>query len=464
MLLLGCVFTLDFISLAGNEASRYATVHNLVDNGTFAIEYGLIKTVDKTIYNNHIYSDKPLFLQVLVSGPYWVMANVFDITFATHYHLVVFLLNYLCFYSLNIFMFLLFYRMTREKLPEAKQSFLIFSGLAMIYSTMLFSYGVAINNHTPTAFLTLVLLFMLERAEIKGLGRELAFLIGLTTGSILNIEYIFGGVFGLSAFFLVAISPDRKIRWRQVMAYAAGAFIMIAVIFGLNYIAFDTFIPMYSQTHRITFVNHNVFYYALVATFGFKGIYLYMPALLFILPVIIKLCKAPKDRLKITMIASLAATVILYFIVTNEWGGWSFGFRYLVPIIPITFYYIILDFKNWQKTFKFYLFIACISWGTFISYLGAYNPWCISYEKHISGSRYYKTRYSFMGNLLVMSFEKNPDSALSQFLINKVFSPDYSAMFLSASYFNRLDRNMLKITREYFNYQEPMDENMFSPK
>ncbi len=456
MLFLGWMFTVDFITCAGNDSSRYGTVHNLVDNGTFALEYGLIKTVDKIIYNNHIYSDKPLFLQVLISGPYWVLAKVFGLTFTSHYHLVIFLLNYFCFYSLNIFMFLLFYKMTREKLPEAPQSFLIFSSLAMIYSTMLFSYSVAINNHTPTAFLTLVLLFMLERTEKNGPGLLVAFLIGATTGTILNVEYIFGGVFGLSAFFLVAISPDRKIRWRPAMTYAVGALIMVSLIFIINYIAFGSPIPMYSKSHRISYTN-NLFYYILMATFGFKGIYLYMPALLFIFPVILKLRQAPKDRLKITMIASLGATVILYFLVTNEWGGWSFGFRYLIPIIPITFYYIILDLRNWQKSFKFYLFIACILWGMFVSYLGAYNPWCISYEKHISGDRFYKARYSFMGNLLTMSFEKNPDSALSQFLIHKVFGEDYSAMFLSASYFNKLDQEMLPKTRKYFKYEEPAD-------
>ncbi len=453
MLLLGFLYTKSEVTMAGNESTRMGTVQCVVDLGTFALENGMFKTLDRVIMNNHVYSDKPLLLQVLVCAPYWVIKNVFGFSFEEHYYLVISLLNYLCFYLLNVLMFWLFHKMISRKLPDAAPSFRLFGAAALVFSTMLFSYNVAINNHTPAAAMVLILLYYLERYE-REMPPGAAFLTGILTGTLLNFEYIFGGVFGLSAFVLVLFSPEWKIRWRAPMLYACGAFIMVVVLFLLNFIAFGTPVPLYSETHHVTY-NAQILSYIFNSTFGFKGVFLYMPALLFIIPVVIKTVRERGDRLKAIMLISVGAAFLLYWIVTKEYGGWSFGFRYLIPVVPVMFYYIVLDLQNWRKGVKTYLFLLCVAWGILVSQLGAYNPWCISYEPHITGERYAKFKNSFLGNFFCWSFEYYPDSFFTRFQIDKVYGERDSAIFLTDSYANTKNIEMLEKTKETFRALAP---------
>ncbi len=453
ILLFGFLYTKSEVTMSGNEATRLGTTQCVVDLGTFALENGMFKTVDRVIMNNHVYSDKPLLLPVLACAPYWVIKNVFGFSFGEHYYLVIFLLNYLCAYLLNVLMFWLFYKMLCRKLPDAAPSFRLFGALALIFSTMLFSYSVAINNHTSAAAVVLILLYCLERHE-RDMPLGMAFLIGILTGTLLNFEYIFGGIFGLSAFVLVLFSPEWKIRWLPAVLYACGAFIMIGVMFSLNFIAFGTLMPLYSETHHVG-LNPRILFYIFNSTFGFKGFFLYMPALLFIIPAVLKTARARGDRLKVTMLISVAAAFLLYWLVTSEYGGWSFGFRYLIPAIPVMFYFIILDLQNWRRSAKTYLFLLCVGWGVIVSQLGAYNPWCISYEPHITGERYAKFKNSFLGNFLCWSFEYYPDSFFTRFQIDKVYGERDSAMFLTDSYSNAKNIDMLQKSGEVFRALAP---------
>jgi hypothetical protein len=161
------------------------------------------------------------------------------------------------------------------------------------------------------------------------------------------------------------------------------------------------------------------------------------------------------ERLKTVMLVSLGAVIMLYWLLTREYGGWSFGFRYLIPIVPITFYYIVLDLKNWRRGFKHYLFYICVGWGVIVSQLGAYNPWCISYEAHISGERYAKFKNSFLGNFLCWSFEHYPDHPVTRWQIEKVYGDRPSAVFLMDSYTNVKNIEMMQKTAEVLRHLEP---------
>lgn len=457
ILALGFLYTASEVTMAGAESSRLGTAQCLVDYGTFALENGVFKTVDRVIMNNHIYSDKPLLLATLVAIPYWIIKNVFGIGFEQHYYLAVFLTGYICFYSLNALMFWLFHKMISRRLPDSSPSFRLFCSAALIFSTMLFSYSIAINNHTPAAAVTLILLFFLERFMRESTGK-CALLLGILTGTLLNFDIVFGSVFGVSVFFLVVFTRDWRIRWRESVLYAIGAFAMIGVMFGLNLIAFGRLTLLYAETHAVGH-NRQILAYIFNSTFfGFKGFFLYTPALLFIVPVIMKFKKSP-DRLKTVMLISLGAVVVLYWFLTREYGGWSFGFRYLIPVIPVTFYYIVLDLRDWQKNLKHYLFYACVGWGVVVSQLGAYNPWCISYEPHITGERYAKFKNSFLGNFFCWSFEHYPDSFVTRFQIES-YGERASAVFLMDSYVNTKNIEMMKQVGAVFRHLESLPEQV----
>lgn len=88
--LAGFIYSKDDVTMAGNESSRMGTIQCLVDYGTFAIEKGVFKSLDRVIINNHIYGDKPLLIQVLTAIPYWAISKVAGFTIEEYYHLPIF--------------------------------------------------------------------------------------------------------------------------------------------------------------------------------------------------------------------------------------------------------------------------------------------------------------------------------------------------------------------------------------
>ena len=92
-----------------------------------------------------------------------------------------------------------------------------------------------------------------------------------------------------------------------------------------------------------------------------------------------------------------------------------------------------------------------IFWGIVTSYAGTYNPWCSCYEASRSqpNSVNYYVRNSFAANVLCISFEQNPDSALSRFMINSVYGPVVATAYLNEAFVNTKNIEKLLELREY---------------
>ena len=122
------------------------------------------------------------------------------------------------------------------------------------------------------------------------------------------------------------------------------------------------------------------------------------------------------------MFAATLVFAAFYIVLTNEFGGWAYGFRYLIPAIPVWSFLA----GRWVLPVsgkKARICLGAVSavllvWGVVTSFVGAYFPFCCSYEgfrtppKHFSQS----VRSSFGGNLLCWSYEHHPDSALTRTL------------------------------------------------
>jgi len=104
--------------------------------------------------------------------------------------------------------------------------------------------------------------------------------------------------------------------------------------------------------------------------FGTHGIFLYMPVLLFFF-----LHKKKIDIGWTFTLSILIFSVIAYSVTSPNFGGWSYGNRRLIPLIPPLYYYAVLAFFETKSKLLKILFVALILVSIFFSYLGFRNTW-----------------------------------------------------------------------------------------
>ncbi len=95
----------------------------------------------------------------------------------------------------------------------------------MLISTMLFSYGVTMNNHTPAALILFILFLQLMDFPDKNSILR-AFMIGITAGVLLTVEIPVGGICGISAFLIVLLF-SKTLKLKKTTVYSIGGLLPI---------------------------------------------------------------------------------------------------------------------------------------------------------------------------------------------------------------------------------------------
>ena len=453
LFLLMAMLTKSEVTMAGNEASRLGTVQALAEQNTFVTNNTAFRAVNNDTINidGRIYSDKPLPMMVAHGMMYKLIAGVSGISFNTHYYLSIFLINLLGVGLLNIILFILFFnRLDRD--VEAPFVSKIFLGISLMASTLLLSYGVSMNNHTPAALLLWMLCMQLMDYPGKG-TMAAAFLAGLTAGCLFDLEMAIGCLFGISAFAIIArASTERKFAMTAV--YSIGGLLPIMAMGGINYIAFGRITPQYLGTGGTyspgAVWQNNIGYFADIL-FGGRGFFSYMPAMLFIIPVLLINRKIFKNCAESIILMAVAAVILFYGIFTKEYGGWAYGFRYLIPVIPVIWFFISREYAPKIHSWQYGVLVILILWGVITSYAGTYNPWCNCYERENTHplAVEYNIRNTFAANLLCMSFEHDPESAFSRFLIFNVYGQRLAVAYLNQAFVNTRKIDELIHLREY---------------
>ncbi|MGQ0636217.1 MAG: hypothetical protein ACT4QC_16510 [Planctomycetaceae bacterium] len=139
--------------LSANDRSRWCTVWSLVERGTYQIDEIIQQpgwdTIDKVRYGDHFYSSKPPLLPTLVAGLYWGLkrATNLDLLTNTHetVHILLILVNWIPWIAALALLAVLGER-------HAKSDFTrIFLIVAAAWGTLLATFLVTFNNHTPAA-------------------------------------------------------------------------------------------------------------------------------------------------------------------------------------------------------------------------------------------------------------------------------------------------------------------------
>ena len=365
-----------------NGRSRMATIDSLVERGTFIIDNSVyVWTGDKVYINGHFYSDKPPVLSFLAAGPYFLMKNV-GLTFQNNEGLVYYLLT-LIFVGISAAITVHFFNKSL-KLIRLKKSARLRLAIALGAGTLLLPWATVFNNHVPAMALCFTSFYLLLKSKFQ-FNKKNIFLAGFLVSLGATIDIITGGVFFV--LFLIYILWNRFER-KSIMIFLIGALppFLLHCILNIQItggILPAQFVPEYfvypgspwSAQNLSGFLSHpdltSLLTYAFHSTFGYSGFFSYSPVLLiffFALPQI-------RHRLQKEGVIIILATIIVlgfYILKTDNYGGWSYGIRWWVPLIPFLLFFGSLYLQK-QKSYRIFYLLLAIS--VVISAIGVINPW-----------------------------------------------------------------------------------------
>ena len=418
----------DEITWSGNESTRLATVERLLESGTFAIDGSPIQTVDRVRIGGRFYSDKPLLLTVWLATVAWPLHRALDLSFAADGNLIVWMLTCLGVTSFSLLLTALFAARLRRSGAGAGVALAL--GVAAVLTTWVVTFGTTINNHTPAAALVFALLLLLEREQEQrrpaGLG--LPFAAGLLAATVAAIEIPTGAVFAAAAAGVLAARRRRR-ALPALLAFAGGAALVALAVAAIDLVAYGHALPAYLVPGAFDFPGNihttaaaglhrpeSVPRYLFALTFGERGVFLHQPALLLAFAFL----WSERRRLGSVEIASALAVCVLvafYATRTGDLGGWAYGFRFLVPVIPVLFWWA----SRWMLAggrVRRLAFAGLAVAGLATSWIGTWNPWPVVYEGAATapGAVEHHVRSPLLANVLVRGFERGADGAAFRLL------------------------------------------------
>lgn len=442
------------VTLSGNESSRFTTIHAVVENGTFEIDDSLFPTVDRVRIDGRFYANKPLLFSVFLSGLYAPLHWIGGLSFQTHYHLLIFLLTVMGVVSFSLLLTFLFQK--RLRALGAPCTTAVWLGLAVVFSTWIFSYGTSLNNHTPAAAMLFLFLMLLEH---RGgcLTKVQAFGTGLLAALLTGTEIPTGGLFFCVGAVVLAAS-QRPRPWRPLLAYLAGFSTVTLGLAGLNFAVYGYPLDAYLVPGAFDFAESihapgvaglrrpdNIGAYWFHIAFGQRGFVSHMPVMLF---GIYYLLRHWRRVTRVQKLSAGAAGILFVFYGTRTgiFGGWAYGFRFFIPLIPLVFgwsaQWYLTARRRWQKNvFRMLIAVGCLT-----SAVGALNPWPVAYEGVATPPQAVEARVRspFLSNLMVWAFEQNPRGPLFQWLAHDVYGRSTTLAYLWKEFTNRRQPERLK--------------------
>ena len=417
ILFLGALLCKLDVSMAGMEASRLALVEAIADQGVYHIENTHFRTVDKVIRNNHIYSDKPPTLSWCAAQVSKVITFCTGKNFTNSYAFMVFIHNMIFGSLVNALIFLWLFRLLCRS-ARGNIKLKLFFALLCCCGSWLFSYMTIFSNHVPAALAVTGEMVSLDKYRRRKDKRAAAW-AGFSAGLLFTLDFVCGAVFLAAAAAAVWFTAERETRWKHSLRCAASGACIVLFSVSLNHAAYGTVLPLYVASGG-TFTpgtdDKNMLMYFVEMLFTCRGLFSYQIFLLLVFPAVWFMRRKLKAN-DIAMLAAALAVIIIYGVITNEFGGFSYGFRYLIPVIPVFYFYAakwVLESRSRKLTVAAaVLGIA----GIIPAYIGAYEPMCVAFEGHRSPPGHFTRtiRSTFMSNLLAWSYES--DSFLTDHLI-----------------------------------------------
>ena len=117
----------------------------------------------------------------------------------------------------------------------------------------------------------------------------------------------------------------------------------------------------------------------------------------------------------------IAAQVAFHVLFAGSFGGWSYGFRYLIPIVPLLLFFAPLAMERWRRP----LFTLALAASVLVALLGAFNPWPPVFEQESSRHPVAaQVKNPVAANGAAFLAQHLPDSALSEWAGRELVSED----------------------------------------
>lgn len=382
-------------TFSSNDRSRWATVHSLVDQGTYVVGRRMLQpdnpnkpyrdegivfqdgwgTVDvvKNPDTDEFYSSKPPFLATQVAGEYWVLQKLFGWKINESPFLVIRVILL----TINVLPMLLYWLLLARLVERfGKTDWARFFVLAAAcFGTLLTPFLITFNNHTIAACTALFALhtFLLiwEGSDVPGWYFAIAgFCAAYTACSELP-----AALFGVMLFLLLmSRNARRTLAW-----FVPAAVIPVAFFLATNYLAIGRLRPAYSEfggpwyeyegSHWLRIPGKEMrgidwagdketkATYAFHLLLGHHGLFSLYPILLFAVVGMVAgafalarerrrlgwkrkpeqvVQQVPALPLVAAMTLSLTVVVVGFYILKSDnYGGWSSGPRWLLWLTPL---------------------------------------------------------------------------------------------------------------------------------
>lgn len=306
--------------------------------------------------------------------------------------------------------------------------------------TLLASFAGTFNNHVPAA----ALLFAALLAAFDGRALAAGAAIGLSGGIDLLPGFGFAPIVAVIA---VRAAVDRR---RAVRRFAGGFALALALFVGGNVATTGSPLPPKMVPGAVDLsatagesvagvVLPEGKLYALELLAGSHGLFGVSPILVFgAIGLLFALRRPPfGDRPAWILIAAgMAAQWLGHALLAGSYGGWSYGYRYLLPIQPVLLLAAPLVFERAAARAAF---AAVLPVSILFAALGAYHPWPPAYEQASTGESIAATVSNPIGgNAAAWCAEHLPSSSLTETLGSRFVAADpetrrrYFAIFFAS--------------------------------
>lgn len=364
---------------SANDRSRWCTIRALVEpemrveGAPYAIDrVRLLRgwdTIDMVKHDGHYYSSKPPLLPTLMAGVYWILFNVFGISFAANLYLAC-ILVLVC---VNLpFMALFLWACTRlaELFGKTDRSRL-FAAATACFATFLSTFCVTLSNHLPAAACAAVVLYLTMEMILSNRFRlENSFLIGLLS-AFMVINELPSLSFLACLFVALALYLPWKTDFRQsaqhLLLFWVGVLVTLAPILATNHIAHNSFRPPYMHRqpgdnwYEYSYQKANgqevVSYwqdpkgldlgepsrarYAFHLLVGHHGVFSLTPVWLLSMAGAFLMLRNPDRRIQLfaLMVLGLTALILAFYVMRplgdRNYGGNTCGLRWTFWLIPL---------------------------------------------------------------------------------------------------------------------------------
>ena len=377
-----------------NDESRMATVQSLVESGSFIIDKSdFVKTGDKVQINGHFYSDKPPIPSVLAAAVYLPLHRI---GFELHpgrtlsYYLIN-LLTVKLFWLLGAVAFFLLLEYTG--LSAAKR---LLASFALALGSLYFSWSTTFNDHALAAAWLIIGFYFFLKARFET-NLKLNLSLAAVFLSLAGTADMPTGLF--YALFLPYVLLDRRLR-PAAMFYVLPLLVTVLPALAITYSIHHSIVPVQlfksyffypgspwiDSDERLSGMSVNgakfALPYAFLALIGPRGFLLYNPILWIAVWGLVRTMRQ-KGRFfyEAIIVAAGSGILLLYYILfTSNYGGDSYSIRWLVPLLPLLFFFLYPYFEGYDQR-RPSRFRALLAVSVAIALVGAINPWS---NKHLS--------------------------------------------------------------------------------